>query len=75
MPLRDPARTSRIIAALMAAARAAVHDNKMAQLVVTMGTGIQGVLDTTLRQAATRGAAVRSAAVATGAGAGPGSHQ
>eukprot|EP00775_Hariotina_reticulata_P012796 gene12796-12924_t len=71
---RDASRTSRIIAALMAAGRTAVSNNKAQQLVVNMGPGLQGVLDSTIRQAATRGAEVTSAA-RTNAEAAPGKHE
>lgn len=72
--LRDPSRTSRIIATLMAAGRTAVGDKKAQQLVVNMGPGLQGVLDSTIRQAATPAAEVTSAAP-TDAEAAPGTHE
>lgn len=45
MTLRNPQRTSRILAALQAAAKQAGDEQQAAQVVVQLGPGLQGVID------------------------------
>lgn len=42
---RDPQRTSRILAALQAAAKQAGDEQQAAEVVVQLGPGLQGVID------------------------------